>query len=118
MFEIYTKEVEIKEPNGNVVKYKLRPLSGRFLPKLYSILGKMQVRQKELKGLSEEEKNIKSFEQLDEDTISKLHSLTFETLKKSYPKENEEVLNEFASQNLLQFLGALIEVNLGNGNNE
>jgi len=116
MFEIYTKEVEIKEPSGNVVKYKLRPLNGRFLPKLYSVIGKMQGNQKELEGLSDEEKNIKSFESLDEDTVNKLHSLVFETLKKSYPKEDEDLLNEFASQNLLQFLGALIEVNLGNGN--
>lgn len=115
MFEIYTKEVEIKEPNGNVVKYKLRPLSGRFLPKLYSIIGTMKKNETNTKGLTDEEKAAKAFENLDEDTVNKLHSLTFETLKKSYPKEDAEVLDEFASQNLMQFLGALIEVNLGNG---
>jgi len=116
MFEIYTKEVEIKEPSGNVVKYKLRPLNGRFLPKLYSVINVMQKANEINKDLPDEERNAKALESFDEDTVGKLHTLIFETLKSSYPKEDDKQLSEFASQNLMSFIGALIEVNIGNGN--
>jgi len=100
VFEIFTKEVEIKV-GDNVHKYTLRPLSGRFLPKLYSVIGKLQ---------SKDEEGIGSF--LEEDTIKVLHELILETFRKSYPNEDENKLDEFVSQNIMLLLEAVIEVNI------
>lgn len=101
MFEIYSKEIEI-----DGLTYKLRPLSGRFLPKLYAIISKFE-------GVKEGEDNTEAaFKLLDEDSISKLHELMLETFKKSYPKEDPEKLDEFISQNMLKLFGPLMEVNL------
>lgn len=112
MFEVYTKEVEIKEQNGNTQKYTIRPLNGDFLPDLYHVMGKFEESNDD--SLSDKEKNAKIFASLDKETVSILHKLTLETLKKSYPDKEEGVLNEFASQNLLPFMGAIMEVNVNN----
>jgi len=115
MFEIYTKEVEIKSPNGEMIKYKLRPLAGRFLPLLYAVVNKMQKQSKGLESLTDDERSEKAFDSFDEETTGKLHTLVFESLKATYPDKDANELDQFASQNLMQFFGALIEVNLGNG---
>jgi len=101
MFEIYKKDVEI---SGKT--YSLRPLSGRFLPKLYTVM-------KQFSHINKaEEKEDATLEALDEETVSKLHLLALETFKKSYPQEDEANLDEWISQNLLLLLEALITVNL------
>ena len=101
MFEIYTKEVKVGE-----LTYKLRPLSGRFLPKLYAIINKFE-------NMDEKDKTSSAaFKLLDEDSITKLHELLLETFKKSYPNENVEKLEEFVSQNLLQLFEPLMQVNM------
>jgi len=112
MFEIYTKEVEIKGE-----KYLLRPLCGRFLPKLYSVLKALNESKNNQEG-TEEEKAAKAFDSLNENTISKLHEIGLETFKKSYPEQDEKILDEFVSQNLLILLEALITVNVGNSDEE
>ena len=104
-FDIYIKEVEIETCTGKQI-LRLRPLSGRFLPKLYSVLksfgmGGTAVKPEEL------------FDSLDEITIKNIHELILETLKKSYPEQKEVILDEFVSQNLLKLINALVEVNLG-----
>lgn len=104
MFEIYTKEVEIVDKSGNKQVYKLRPLSGRFLPKLYSAMSKFQ-------GIKEGEEFDVSV--LDEDTVQKLHTICLETFKASYPDQDVKVLDEFVSQNLLKLLEPVIQVNVG-----
>jgi len=101
MFEIYTKEVDI---GGKT--YSLKPLSGRFLPKLYSVMKKFNSVTEGSKG----EDN--TLEALDEDTITKLHLLSLETFKKSYKDVDEAQLDEWISQNLLLLLEALITVNI------
>lgn len=86
--------------------YNLRPLTGRFLPKLFAVLQSFNFKQGEEIDTSEV---MKSF---DEATVQKLHELLLETFKKSYPKEDAEKLDEFVTQNFLQLFPALIEVNL------
>jgi len=101
IFELYSEEVEITLKNGNKQTLKLVPLSGRFLPKLYSLMDKMQ-------GQEEGKMN------LDEETTSKLHFVILETLKSSYPEEDANTLDKFASQNLLQLMEGVIKVNFNN----
>lgn len=103
-FEIYTKEVEL---NGKT--YTIRPLSGRFLPKLYSILRSLQPAMGGKDATPDQ-----MLEGMDEDTVANLHKLSLETLRKSYPNTKEDVLDEFVSQNLIKFLEILITVNLNN----
>jgi len=100
-YDIKTKEIEI---NGK--HYNIRPLSGRFLPKFYAILEGMQ-------GMDTENmKETDMFKFLNEKAIEKLHKISFETLKKSDPKANEELLDEFVSQNLLTMFQVIMEVNM------
>lgn len=98
MFEIYTKDVTI---GGKT--YSLKPLSGRFLPKLYSVMTKFN---------EAKEGEEVSMNRLDEDTVAKLHELSLETFKKSYPDEDADKLDGWISQNLLLLLEALITVNI------
>ncbi len=117
MFDAYAKEVEIETVAGGIVKFKMRPLSGRFLPKLFTIIGKIE-KVGEAEGDSEVKKKEKFSETLDalgEDGILALHELCLETLKKSYKDESEERLDEFVSQNLFQLFPALMEVNINSG---
>lgn len=97
MFEIYTEEVEV---SGE--KYLIRPLSGRFLPKLFSLM----------ENFDGEEDNKKAMANLDEDTIAKFHLLALETFKKSYPKEDKDILDEFVTQNLFVLIEVIMKVNL------
>jgi len=96
-FNIYTKDVKI----GDEV-YQLRPLTGRFLPQLYDVIGKL--------ANDKEEIDVK---QLNEENITALQTLALETFKKSYPNEDENRLDEFVSQNLMVIVGPLVELNLG-----
>ncbi len=109
VFEIFTKEVEVKI-GGNTHKYVLRPLSGRHLPKFYSIVKKIQQ--------NKEGDKVDVTEFLDENTVASLHELTLETFKKSYPKEDEEKLDEFVSQNLLSLMEGLMQVNINDSINK
>jgi hypothetical protein len=99
IFEITTKDVVIKGET-----YKLRPLTGRFLPKLYSILSKAPKDQNE-------EGVMKMF--ADEQVVQNLYDIALETFVKSYPQENQDKLAEFVSQNLLALFQPIIELNLG-----
>jgi hypothetical protein len=102
IFDIYTKEVTI---NGQT--YKIRPLSGRFLPKFYKVIGKLS------EGNADGKQDVnptKLFE--DAEAMEALHTIGLETLKKSYPETKVEQLDEFVSQNLLKMLEVLIQVNM------
>lgn len=102
IFEIYKKEVKLPLRNGKEITLELRPLSGRFLPKLFSVASKFS---------ADEKDQMKLFE--DEKSISDLHSIVLETLVKSYPTEDRAVLEDFASQNLFKLIEGVIEVNIG-----
>lgn len=98
MFEIFTKEVEIKGE-----KYTLRPLSGRHLPKFFKVL----------KALEGSGKTADDFlTNLDEESMGLAHELCLETLKASYPDKEVALLDQFVTQNLLQMMPVLVEVNL------
>lgn len=95
-FHIYTKDVKIGDTT-----YTIRPLTGRYLPKLYNAVSEM----------ASEDGKVKT-EALSEKNMADLHLLAFETFKKSYPQEDETTLDEFVSQNLLGIIGPMVEVNM------
>lgn len=105
MFEVYKKTIDV-EVNGQKQTYELKPLSGRYLPKLYNVIRKLN------RGTEKDE----ILEQLDEETVSSIHELVYQTLAASYPDMNKEgkkeELDMFVSQNLAQFIGPLVEVNM------
>ena len=106
MFEIYTKEVKIQTMVGEEV-IRLRPLSGRYFPKLMSIITKLGT----IEGDSKE-----FLKNLDAETSSNLHYLILESIKKSYPNEDIEKLDEFVTQNIFSLIGPIFEVNINNKN--
>jgi len=97
LFDIYTTEVEI-----NNEKYTLRPLSGRFIGKLYSVIGKLQ---------ADDEKEV--IKQLDEDTMNKFYEIAYETFKSSYPNIEDDKVKQFVSQNLIKLIEPIVKVNIG-----
>jgi hypothetical protein len=103
-FEIYTKQVEVIDAVGNTNTFTIRPLSGRWLPKLYRVLKKLSPENKD------DTTNLKN---IDEEAMGELHELVFETMKKSYPKEDTTILDEFCAQNLMSLVQPLVEVNMG-----
>lgn len=105
-FEVFTKEIEI---DGDT--YEIRPLTGRFLPKLYAVSSKL--------GQVDEDADEKEFlKALDEDLVSKIQELAVETFKKSYPREDEEKLEQWVGQNLMSLIPPIVEVNLNTDSDE
>lgn len=105
-FEVYSKEVVIKTRLGEK-KFRLLPLSGRYYKKLMSVIKKFPQ--------NENAEMAELLEALDEETVGKLHTLAFQTLKYSEKVKDEkdlENLDLFVSQNLFQLIPGLIEVNI------
>ncbi len=102
MFDIYTKEVKITTM-GKESLYKLQPLSGKYFSKLMGIA----------KGINPNGSEDDFLQNLDEKTIENLHLVVFETLRISYPEQDPKKLERFATQNFMQFLPAVLEVNMG-----
>lgn len=98
---VRTSEVDI-----DGVKYTIRPLTGAFIGKVYSLLQKIA-------GFKEDSTPVEVLSALDENTIKNLHTVIIETLKrdKNLPMTGE-ILDEFVSQNLFKFMGPVIEVNM------
>lgn len=97
MFDVYKKTVTI-----NNVSYELKPLSGKYLPKLYSLLGQLQGADSE--GL---------LKALDEKGVATMFEVCFETFKASYPQEDVGKIESFVSQNLVLIFPVVVEVNFG-----
>lgn len=113
MFDVYKHKVTIKTKLGDKT-FELLPLSGRFYKKLMSVVAKLQ---------GDEEDSTKALDNLDEDTVGKLHELCFETLKYSERVDEKDSqlmdnLDMFVSQNLFQLVPAVIEVNVGSNKEE
>jgi len=106
MFEIYKKKVTINDNNNNPITYELLPLSGKYMGKLMSLV-------KEL-SKTKDKKDDEALDAISEDAINLLTELLLETFKKSYPKEDEVILDAFVSQNMFQLIEPLMEVNLNN----
>lgn len=103
LFEIYTKETEFTDNKGEQKKLTLKPLSGRYLGKIFNIA-------KVFEGIPEDQ----LVQKIDETVIKELHFIVHETLKASYPKEDAGVLDLFTSQNLFKLVEPVIAVNVNN----
>lgn len=110
-FDVYKHKVSIKTRLGEQ-EFELLPLSGRFYPKLMSVVRKFP---------QDEAASSEFLNSLDEETVAKIHELCFETLKYSErvsEKGELEKLDMFVSQNLFPVFNAVVEVNLGQSNEE
>ena len=110
-FEIYTKEVEI---NGKTLK--LRPLDGKHLPVLWSVMTESNtdstVSEDKLKKMSEEEKAELVKGMFTEDNMTKIHKLCLHTMVRSYPEQNVDALEDFVSVNLMELFSAVTTLNM------
>ena len=110
-FGIISKEFKVADKD-----LRLRPLSGRFIKPFYTIMEALSSKDMQDDSLSEEAKNELMLKKLGSDGVSeKLHLLAFETMKKSYPKENIEGIEDFVSANLMSFIDPLLKLNLPQG---
>lgn len=100
-FQIFKKEVTISDE-----QYHLRPLNGEHIDMFFEVLSKLE-------GVGDGDVD-KVSAVMDGETAAKLHKLALVTFIKSYPKERVEDLEEFVTQNLLQLIQPLLEVNIRN----
>ena len=100
-FDLYTKTVNI-----DGVDYKIRPLSGRFLPRFYKVAKAMEAAKKAA-GDSEEG----FLEHLTEELVGDIHVLCLQTMVSSYPDMSSEQVDAFVSQNLWSIFSELVAVN-------
>jgi hypothetical protein len=99
LFDIYVKEIEVEGE-----KYTIRPLTGRYIGKLYGCIGKLGVKE----GMSEQE----AAESMNPEAMADLYEIALETFKASYPKEDENKLAGWVTQNLTKLIQPIIEVNI------
>lgn len=102
MFSVKTTEIEIEGE-----KYELKPLTGKYLPQIYSIVQKMQEANPDGK---EDANTLAAF---DKQTVEDLHEVCLETMKKSYPSQDTKELEDWVSQNMLLLIEGVFTVNLG-----
>jgi hypothetical protein len=107
MFEVDEGKVTIKD-----TEYKLTPLTGKHLPKLYKFLSKIAPLQESLKSEDTKVKYEKIFEALDEEALQAFHFVCVESLKDSYPEQDLKVIDKFVSQNLLSFFEPILTLNM------
>lgn len=115
-FNIKTHKFEL---DGD--EYYLKPLSGEYIGLLFEVLDAFQSVNSKIESetpvdATEEEKEKLSSEKflsyLDKPSLGKLHTLTLETLKTSYPEEKAENLDGFVTQNLFKLMNHVIKVNM------
>jgi len=96
-FEIYAHQFELEGET-----YKLVPVGGEYIDLLFDIMAKFE-------GKDEDEFKVSD---LDGDTVKKLHKLTLETFKKSYPEQDEKQLDQFVGQKLFQLIDPVFKTNI------
>lgn len=102
MFDIYIHEVEI---DGE--KYRLKPLSGKYLSKLFNIISSSNIKEGE-------DIDMSSF---DESMLLSMHEVCLKTLETSYPQEDKDKLDIFVSQNLMALVEAVFKTNFKEARN-
>jgi hypothetical protein len=98
---------EIKDTQEFVLDgqtYKFKPLTGRYIGKIYSLMKSFS----KVKEGSEET----VLEAMDEETVGKLYDVVYETVIKSYPTEDKAKLEMWVSQNLMKLIEPVLKINL------
>ena len=116
-FNIATHKFELDNE-----EYFLKPLGGAYVGLLFEVLDSFQsvntkVENETPKDITDAEKekfaSDKFLSYLDKEALGKLHTLTLETFKRSYPTAKEEELEGFVTQNLFTLMSHIIAVNMG-----
>lgn len=93
--EIYSKEIVVKMRSGKEKNITITPLTGKHYNKFLAL-------SKSMEG-NKESMNV--------DDMITFQELVIATLVNSFPDMDIKVIEQFATQNWLQFLEAIIEVN-------
>jgi hypothetical protein len=107
-------------------EYFLKPLGGAHIGLLFEVLEAFQSVNSRIESetpvdATEEEKEKlsgdKFLEYLNKEALTKLHTLTLETLKVSDPQAKEAELEPFVTQNLFKLMNHVIKVNMNSVEN-
>jgi len=102
-------------------EYFLKPLGGAHIGLLFEVLESFQSvnarieSEAPIKATEEEREKLSSekfLAYLDKEALGKLHTLTMETFKRSYPSEKVDDLEGFVTQNLFKLMNHVIKVNM------
>lgn len=104
MFELKREVVLIDK-----VSYELKPLTGDYLEEFFTVIERLEplINSKELN-------DDDVLKKMDPKAFALIHKLVTITLLKSYPdmENKREDLESFVTQNMFQFLGPFLQVNL------
>ena len=99
-FDVFTEQVKIEHNDGETHTYTLRPLKGMHLQNFYGAV----------KGLQNLEEGDMS--NLDEESMAKLHDVAVKCLEQDASGIDEDKLDRFVSQHLMQLVEPVMKVNL------
>jgi len=120
---MYDKEFKF-DNNGKEESIIIKPLPSEHLKKLFSILKSVDTKDvKELQILTSDSEDIKTLKQqklgqlfaerlLEDEILQSLLDIVSVTVKKSYPQLDEELRDEFVTNNIFTLLPFIIEVNI------
>ena len=120
MFDVNMEKVEITKKDGTKEVYNISPLPGEYLEDLYFVMNAFRSDSIELpEGAPKKEVDERAKEESDRilkvlgtEASKKLHKLVFASLSLSYPDQDKLLLNRFASQNIMTFIGPVISANM------
>ena len=120
MFDVNMEKVEITKKDGTKEVYNISPLPGEYLEDLYFVMNAFKSDAPELpegapkKDVEAKEKaeSNRVLKVLGTEASKKLHRLVNASLAQSYPEQDKEKLNKFASQNIMTFIGPVIKANM------
>ena len=108
-------QVKITNDDGVENSFDISPLPFRYMGDIFELMRKMtkagvgDVAKRA--DLSDEEKSRTMLEILDKETITRMGTLVIESLKISYPKEDPDKIEAFASKYLMNLFSSVMEVN-------
>ena len=99
-------KLELKNEDGTTDILEIKPLPWELFPEFWSVFGDLF----EVTEAGAEMRNLSRL--LDKGAIKTISFLLLETLKRSYPDVDEELLKKFITANYFDLTAKLMEVNL------
>lgn len=108
---MYDKEFKFTDEEGKEQTILIKPLGGKSLGKLFKLAYAFDIKKD---TITEDIDTSEIFNKLvEKELVNDIYDLVEETVFKSYPDQDKDVLKEFAVKNMFVLLPFVFEVNFG-----